>query len=66
MIRFTWRVLSHKHARLGLTGHRPPGVVVRVSGVFGQFLLCNHVVVVVVGVVRALRGRQGVRWEAMR
>jgi hypothetical protein len=63
-IRFTWRVLSHKHARLRLTGHRPPGVAVPVSRVFGRFLLCNYVVAV--GVVRSLRGRQGVRWEAMR
>jgi hypothetical protein len=31
---------------------------------FGQFLLGNYAVAV--GVVRALRGRQGVRWEAVR
>jgi poly-beta-1,6-N-acetyl-D-glucosamine synthase len=101
-IGFTWRLLSHKHARLALpfllpvilagsaslasrrpyrvltavqvgayglgllamAGHRPPGMVGRASGLFGQFLLGNYAVGV--GVVRALRGRQGVRWEAVR
>jgi poly-beta-1,6-N-acetyl-D-glucosamine synthase len=99
---FTWRLLSHKHARLALpfllpvilassaslasrrpyrvlaavqvgayglgvvamTGHPPPGVIGRASRLSGQFLLGNYAVAV--GVVRALRGRQGVRWEAVR
>jgi hypothetical protein len=95
-IGFTWRLPSHKHARLALpfllacsasrasrrpyrvlaavqvsglgllamAGHRPPGMVARASGLFGQFLLGNYAVAV--GVVRTLRSRQGVRWEAVR
>jgi hypothetical protein len=36
----------------------------RMSGLFGEFPLGNRPVDV--GVVRALRGRQGVRWESVR
>jgi biofilm PGA synthesis N-glycosyltransferase PgaC len=47
-----------------LTGRRPPGPLGRVSRASGQFLLGNYAVAI--GVVRALRGRQAVRWESVR
>ncbi|MFN8174369.1 MAG: glycosyltransferase [Solirubrobacteraceae bacterium] len=49
---------------LAIAGVTPPGPAGRAARAAGQFLLGNAAVAA--GVVRALRGRQSARWEAVR
>jgi hypothetical protein len=65
-----WRALAlaqlafHSIGGLAAAGVRPPGPAGRLSGLAREVTAGN--VAVAAGVVRALRGRQRVRWEAVR
>jgi hypothetical protein len=68
--RWPYRALAGSQAGMyllgiaALAGRRPPGPRGRIGQASGQFMLGNYAVAV--GVVRALRGRQGTRWESVR
>jgi biofilm PGA synthesis N-glycosyltransferase PgaC len=58
------QVAAYAPGLLALAGHRPGGPMGHAAQASGQFLLGNYAVAI--GVVRALRGRQGVRWDVVR